>query len=71
MNIFESMKLLKIDDLYKVKILSHMFIQFDQSSYTSQSEIHSYNTRNRGNITTPFFDRSQSQSTRLYRGLHL
>ena len=68
---FKSMKLLKIYDLYKVKILSHMLNHFDQTNYTSQSEIHSYNTRNRGNITTPFFDRSQSQSTRLYRGLHL
>ena len=68
---FKSMKLLKIDDLYKVKILSHMFIHLDQSNYISQSEIHSYNTRNRGNITTPFFNRSQSQSTWLYRGVHL
>ena len=68
---FKSMKLLKIDDLYKVKILSHMFIHLDQSNYIAQSEIHSYNTRNRGNITTPFFNRSQSQSTWLYRGVHL
>ena len=65
------MKLLKIHDLYKVKILSHMFIYFDRSNYTSQSEIHSHNTRNRGNIATPFFNRSRSQSTWLYRGVHL
>ena len=68
---FKSMKLLKIHDLYKVKILSHMFIHFDRSNYTSQSEIHSHNTRNRGNITTPFFNRSRSQSTWLYQGVHL
>ena len=51
------MKLLKIDDLYKVKILSHMF---NQSNYTSQSEINFYNFRNRGKITTPFYNRSRS-----------
>ena len=27
---------------------------FDQSNYVSQSEINSYNTRNKGKITTPF-----------------
>ena len=68
---FKSIKLSKIDDLYKLKILFHMFIHFDQSNYISQCEIHSYNTRNRGNITTPFLNRSQSQSTWLYRGVHL
>ena len=57
---FKSMKLLKIYDLYKVKILSHMLNHFDQTNYTSQSEIHSYNTRNRGNNATPFFNTSQS-----------
>ena len=65
------MKLLKIDDLYIVKILSHMFSNFDQSNYTSQSEITSYNTRNRGKIMTPFYIRSQSQSTWPYPGVHL
>ena len=65
---FKSMDLLKLDDLYKFKVLTSMHNNFN---FISQSDVHQYNTRNSNNLTIPSYNRAKSQATWLYRGIHL
>ena len=65
---FKSMKLLKLEDIFKLKILIPMFT--DRNFETNQ-EIHSHNTRNRMAAAVPYFNRAKSQSTWLYQKIQL
>ena len=65
---FKSMNFLKLEDLFKLKILTNMHINFD---YVSQSDLHGYSTRNRNNLTTPLYNRAKTQSTWFYLGIQL
>ena len=65
---FKSMKLLKIEDIFKLKLLIPMFT--DRNFETNQ-EIHFHNTRNRMAAAVPYFNRAKSQSTWLYQKIQL
>ena len=63
---FKSMNLLKIDDLYKQRVLLYMY----KSDLTHTTEPnHNYPTRNAYNILLPRFNRSRSQCTIFYKGI--
>ena len=65
---FKSMKLLKLEDIYKLRVLTYMF---KSDNFAVQSENHSYSTRYRNNLTIPRFNRSKTQSTIFYNGILL
>ena len=62
------MNLLKIDDIYKQRVLLHMY-KSDLTNITDPN--HDYSTRNAYNITVPRFNRAQSQCTIFYKGIVL
>ena len=65
---FKSMNLLKIDDLYKQRVLLYMY----KSDLTHAIEPnHNFSTRNAYNIIVPRFNLSRSQSTIFYKGIVL
>jgi len=62
------MNLLKIDDLYKQRVLLYMY----KSDLTHAIEPnHNFSTRNAYNIIVPRFNLSRSQSTIFYKGIVL
>ena len=67
-NYFKSMNLLKIGDLYKQRVLLHMY----KSELTHSIEPnHIYSTRNAYDIILPRFNRTRSQRTIFYKGIIL
>ena len=65
---FKSMGLLKLDDLYKLKLSTCMF---SNRIVGTQSDVHSYNTRQQGDLTLPRYNRSRSQTSWMYQGICL
>ena len=61
---FKSLKILKLEDLYKSYLLIHMHSRNDSELHSDQ---HNYNTRNRNNVINPFFVHSKCQKTWLYK----
>ena len=65
---FKSMNLLKIEDLYKRRVLLYMY----KSDLTSTRESnHNYLTRHAYDIALPLFSRSKTQRTIFYKGIIL
>ena len=65
---FKSMKILKLEDLYKLRVLQFMF---EADSPASHADTHSHDTRNRENLIIPRFNRAKTQSTIFYQGILL
>ena len=63
---FKNMNLLKIEDLYKQRVMLYMF---KSDNFSTNESIHNYSTRNANNIAVPFFNRSKTQNTIFYRGI--
>ena len=61
---FKSLKLLKLEDLYKINLLIHIHLRNDLFLHSDQ---HHHYTRNRNNIVTPFFSHAKCQKTWLYK----
>ena len=68
---FKSNQLLKLDDIYYLKIAIHMYTQFNSRNFSTNEDVHLYNTRNRNNIAIPRCNRSKTQLYWLYRGTQL
>ena len=75
---FKENRILKIPDIYKLKLCCSYFKQlnYQADSYISQRinalnniHSHSHNTRNRINITIPLFKRSASQHSFTYQAI--
>ena len=62
------MKILKLEDLYKLRVLQFMF---EADSPASHADTHSHDTRNRENLIIPRFNRAKTQSTIFYQGILL
>ena len=65
---FKSMNLLKLEDLFKLKVLTIMHSHFN---FISQSDVCQYNTRNCNSLSIPAYNRAKSQATWFYQGIHL
>ena len=75
---FKSMNILKLPDLYNQYLATYFFStickdrNFNVSSYLQpNSSFHNYPTRNSSNIRLPFYKKSQSQNSFLYRGIQI
>ena len=71
---FEDDKILKLNDIYKINLCSHMYNYITSpdthilsSRFQTNSNYHNHNTRNRNNIVTQHFNRSSSQSCFLFQ----
>ena len=65
---FKSMNLLKLEDIYKQRVLLYMY----KSDLTSIHEAnHNYATRHAYDIVLPLFSRSKTQCTIFYKGIIL
>ena len=56
---FKSMQILKLEDLFKQRLLIYMF---KNQHFSSHADLHSYNTRHRQDLVLPCFNRTRSQS---------
>ena len=63
---FKSLNLLKIEDLYKLKVLQYMY---RSELVHDHPATHDYSTRNAHLITLPLFNKSKSQRTIFYKGI--
>ena len=63
---FKNMETLKLQDIFKHRLLVYMFKSQD---FRAHSDIHSYNTRHRHDLVTPLYNRARSQSSFLYQGI--
>ena len=68
---FKDMKLLKVEDMYKLQIGLNIHTGISRNELTFISEIHNYNTRNRNNLRTPGVHLSRSQMNWKFRGIQL
>jgi len=68
---FKSTQLLKLDDIYNLKIAIHMYNKFSNRNFSTHADIHIHNTRNRDNIVLPRYHMSKTQLYWLYRGTQL
>ena len=71
---FKELKIIKLNDIYKVNLGAIMFTHImDPTNYPisnrfiRNSHFHNYNTRNRDNFVIPLYSRSISQSCFLYQ----
>ena len=62
------MNLLKLEDLYKQRVLLYMF---KADYFSTNATIHNYPTRNSNNIVIPLFNRARTQCTIFYTGIIL
>ena len=60
-----------VAELYNLKLGIHMYHKFTTQNFTTNSDLHDHNTRNRNNIVTPHLHKTRSQSCWIYRGIHL
>ena len=65
---FKSMEILKVNDIFKQRLLIYMF---KNQNFATHSDHHSYNTRNRQDLVIPRFNRSRTQCSYLYQGMLL
>ena len=63
---FKSMEILKLKELFELRLLVFMF---KNQHFSSHSDVHSYNTRHRQDLVLPRFNRSRTQSSFLYQGI--
>ena len=60
------MQMLKLEDIYKQRLLVFMF---KNQNFTTHSDLHSYNIRNRQDIVPSRFHRTRSQTSFFYKGI--
>ena len=65
---FKSMKLLKLNDLYKQRVLFYMS---KSELVLNHQNFHNHETRNVNNIPLPFYRKARTQSTIFYEGINL
>ena len=65
---FKNMEILKVNDIFKQRILIYMF---KNQNFATHSDNHAYNTRNRQDLVVPRFNRSRTQSSYFYQGILL
>ena len=63
---FKSMEILKLEDIFKQRLLIYIFKNQD---FSTHSDVHSYNTRHRQDLVLPRFNRTRSQSSFFYQGI--
>ena len=75
---FESNSLLKIDSVYRFKIIVYMFrminMDYDSALFNRVIEInhtHDHNTRNRMQLTAPLYQRAKAQKSFLFSAINL
>ena len=68
---FKSAHILNVAELFNLKLGIHMYNMFTTQNFSTNSDLHDHNTRNRNNIITPHLHRTRSQSCWMYRGIHL
>ena len=66
---FQILGSLKLDDLYKLRLLTFMYI--NQNLFATNSDIHLHLTRHRNDIVLPRFRRARTQSSWMYQGATL
>ena len=71
---FKELKILKLNDIYKINLGAIMFshiadpLNYTMSNrFTRNSQFHNYNTRNRDDFTIPHYSRAASQACFLYQ----
>ena len=62
------MKILKTDDLYELRLSIFMYKNLVA---VTQGDIHTYDTRNQNALIIPRYNKTRSQSSWMYRGIHL
>ena len=65
---FKSMGLLKLEDIYKLKMSTFMF---KNRIAETQADVHSHNTRRQRDLILPRYNRSRSQTSWMYQGIRL
>ena len=65
---FKRLGVLKLEDLYNLKLAT---VMFNNRIAVSQGDIHSHNTRQRNNLVTPRYNRERSKSSWMYQGICL
>ena len=77
---FKNNQILKLDELYKLKVCSLVFYYLQNCGNDSQQiasclmrnyDIHDYNTRSRNNLVLKCYNRAKSQHCFLYQGASL
>ena len=63
---FQMLGSLKLDDLYKLRILTFMYN--NKNLFSTNSDIHPHLTRHRNDIVLPRYRRARSQSSWMYQG---
>ena len=71
---FKNGKILKLEDIYNLKVCAHVFNSIQCPDHFSSrliihSDIHNYNTRNSNQFIVPFFRRSSSQCSFIFKAL--
>ena len=66
---FQILGSLKLDDLYKLRLLTFMYI--NKNLFATNSDIHPHLTRHRNDMLLPHFRRARSQSSWMYQGATL
>ena len=71
---FKELKILKLNDIYKINLSALMFSLISDpmnypisNRFVRNSHFHNYNTRNRDDFTIPHYSRVASQSSLLYQ----
>ena len=71
---FKTDKILKLVDIYKINLCSHMYnyirlpdTHIFSSRFQTNSNYHNHNTRHKNNIVTQHFSRSSSQSCFIFQ----
>ena len=66
---FCNMRILKLNECYRLNILVHLFKFRKTSPVSLNSDVHSHNTRGRNQVLVPFYKKSRSQSSWLYQAI--
>ena len=66
---FKNMNLLKLNDIYKSKVLTYMFNSIE--TFPTNADTHLYNTRHSNDLSIPRCYRARTQSTIFYKGVGL
>ena len=66
---FSRMNILKVHDIYLLRLGAHMFE--NSVKFTAASDIHEHNTRNRNGFTIPKYNLSVSQNSWKFQGSKL
>ena len=75
-DLFKINKFLKLDDIYKLNLCSHLFYYQNLNNnnnitarFLSLSDIHEHNTRHRHSLIVPQYHRSRSQTSFIFQSV--